>query len=298
MTQSVTYGQLDDDYSYEQVREAFIRASRKQREMDAQKRMEQEEIKGSTKEEHFSKALLEVQTSMAKLLTENQRIMEIFAHSTQGQSKASVSAFGNSSDRTAHLGRGGQQSSNTDPQRAYGPVCYNCGQRGHYWNECQAPIQQTNRWAYRPQNRNNWEQNRLITGTTDNGPMNLGTIAPVNVVEEAIDLEGSGTIGGRVLSSNMVELFVEGRKLIEDVAAVGKRGRESSSSGRQNRENRPAVKKTRVADSIPSDPILAETIDPVDTEKEPVKKKVKRKRRKDLWETGLRRPRMMEGEPV
>ena len=69
--QSVVNGLVMDNYSYEQVQEAFIRATRCQREAEMQKRLD-DKCKAETKDESLTKTLLEVQANMTKMMLDNQ----------------------------------------------------------------------------------------------------------------------------------------------------------------------------------------------------------------------------------
>lgn len=232
------------------------------------------------REDMFVKALEEVQSKMTKMMIENtqriaaennQRMME----NNQQMLKMITTALGTAGPMVGAPMSGAQQNSNfpspntfpqsqnysqptgfpqtgvgigigrgrgrppvgTELQGRGGPTCFNCGQRGHYRNECQEHMRQSggNRgWNSRDQMGNV----APITphAISSNAVIEEGNYQEGNYPED--DLEGSGTMGMKV-STNMVEL----------VAAVGKRGRESSSSENPQKNGKPAMKRTRVVET-------------------------------------------------
>ena len=171
--------------------------------------------------------------------------------------------------------------SSSESARHYGPPCYNCGQKGHYRNECSYASNQKQQQPDRPP----WQRRY-----PNQPPRPRITAVNTVGVEEEQDLESSGTMGTQV-SVNMVEVHTELVELnkhkqhqqpkvvdeddeeyveIEEVAAVGNRGRESSSGGGSG-ENKPSTKRVRV------------------------KGKLRKKRRNPL-EIVIKPPRMMENE--
>ena len=317
VTQSVVNGLVTDNYSYEQAQDAFIRATRCQRETEMQKKLADKE-KGKTREESVTKTLLEVQANMAKMMLDNQRMMAMMI---EGQTTRINKGFHASQDSIVRTG----QDQVTKSGIQGGVTCYGCGQKGHYRNECptQANIQaNSNRQSWRPQNLG-----RFMVGAKA-GSTEVSTNA-ISIGEESIilygDNESSGTLGVRV-ASNMVELISEGNRVIEEeVAAVSKRNRESSSSGVAADGGRPVQKKHRAEQAHRTEPDQQigpeintstgiqdrpiripitrrrENDDPTQDNMLPVteeqsRSKLKRKRRNPL-EAVLRKPRMMENEP-
>ena len=307
--QSVVNGLVMDNYSYEQVQEAFIRATRCQRKAEMQKRLD-DKCKAETKDESLTKTLLEVQANMTKMMLDNQRMMAMMLENQAVGLGKGLNASQDSLVRTS-------QDSTTRPA---GITCYGCGQKGHYKNECTTNVQ-PNRQQWRSQNPGRFMVGAKA-GTTEVSTNAVGTREEGMVIHG--DNEGSGTLGMRV-ASNMVELIYEGNTVIEgraeeEVAAVSKRNRESSSSGVASGSGRPVSKRPR------AEPIQRTEQDqrtglegnserpiriPVTRRKEkedhtqentlPLnegqsKTKVKRRRRNPL-EITLRKPRMMEGEP-
>ena len=283
------------EVTYENVREVYLKATKEEREVEAQQRLVEETAKLG-KDEGFTKSLLEVQASMAQMMKDNQmsmaqmvkdnqRIMEIFAQTIRPVNRGQYPSTSGTpfSAQSAGVGRGRglaptavANPSSSDSTRVPGPTCFNCGQKGHYRSEC------TNV----PQNpRQVWNQQPLeqMTGAGKTVSANAVVMDDELFEEEVIDLggdlESSGTLGGKV-STNMVELVgvVETEREETDmeeeaeVAAVGKRGRETTSS--ENRSYRPVQKKVRTKGTM----------------------KKKRKRRNPL-EAVIRAPRMMEGQP-
>ena len=224
--QSVVNGLVMDNFSYEQVQEAFIRATRCQRETEMQKKMD-DKGKVDTRDESLTKTLLEVQVNMAKMMLDNQRMMAMMLENQ---------------DARFSKGTNISQDSTMKPVVQEGVTCYGCGQKGHYKNECTANVQ-SNRQQWRPQN-----SGRFMVGAKA-GSTEVSTNA-VSTGEEGIviyrDNEGSGTLGMRV-ASNMVELINEviNGRTEEEVAVVSKRNRESSSSGRAADSERPVPKRPR-----------------------------------------------------
>ena len=89
---------------------------------------------------------------MAQMMRDNQRIMELFASklTSTGTSRVytpkdatpssvlPIMEMGVTEDGRGR-GRVVNVASSSDSNRQYGPVCYNCGKRGHYRNECTSP---------------------------------------------------------------------------------------------------------------------------------------------------------------
>lgn len=308
--QSIVNALVVDNYTYEQVQEAFIRATRCQREQEMQKKQQVvKEKPDRTKEDPMVKTLLEVQANMSKMM----------AMMMEGQTTRTNKGLNSSQDSIVRT----SQDPAMKPGIQGGVTCYGCGQKGHYKNEC--PTQSNtqannNRQSWRSQN-----PGRFMVGAKA-GSTEVSTNA-ISTGEESMilygDNESSGTLGMRV-ASNMVELINEGNRVMEEeVAAVSKRNRESSSSGVAADGERPVRKKHRVEQihriepnqqagpeihtgnqdrpiRIPitrrreNDNPTQENTLPV-TEGQP-KTNLKRKRRNPL-EVVLRKPRMMENEP-
>ena len=127
VTQSVVNGLVMDNFSYEQVQEAFIRATRCQRETEMQKKLD-DKGKPDTRDESLTKTLLEVQANMAKMILDNQRMMAMMLENQAGKGS---NASQDSLVRTS-------QDSAMRPAAQGGVTCYGCGQKGHYKNECTA----------------------------------------------------------------------------------------------------------------------------------------------------------------
>lgn len=283
-----------------------------------------------------TKAIIEGMTKLMidnqkMMMLDNQKMMNFLAQSLMGQPITGSPAAGQTSvggqattstiHRTQGAGRGRGQYSSNESGTQGGPTCFNCGQRGHYRNECPElprPAGQVRPpWGTFPRTMPNVDP---LLSNQPHQPVaaavhtvQMGAINPY--VED--DNEGSGTLGVRVVGNHMVE--------VEEVATVDKRGREASSSG-ETQTQRPVGKKVRIEegrsptqmekDTPPIQPRSERPVLPVkarvnarvamdgaeDTiiesmgETEAIPKEKKRRKRRNPLEVVIRTPRMMSGD--
>ena len=303
-SRGVVHGLLDDPYNYANAREAFVKATRGQRELDAQLRLESEPIK---KNEDLTRTLIESMAKMMsenqkmmvsenqRIMAENQKIMAMFAQSLNVNNNAGLGV----QNRPNQRGRGGGQSYDYSSNGSNGSggtsgnlgssvVCFGCGQRGHYRNECSENGRNNNRWGGGPNQGVQPLQPPFMAG---------GKPVGVHMVQQAEGEESSGTMGVRVAPANTVELVV-----IEEVAAAQGEKRGHLTSSGESRTQRPVGKKARII--VPEkekEPVrVTGRTQPgkgnAETQDTEVSTKKRRRKRRNPLEVKIKPPRMMEGE--